>query len=65
MDEQPNGNNADDEAEVVESIPAPADVPIPESEDESEHEPEVVEPQAVETPVVQIRRRGRRPTKKD
>jgi hypothetical protein len=65
MDEQPNGNNADDEAEVVESVLSPADIPIPESEDESEHEPEVVEPQAVETPVVQIRRRGRRPTKKD
>jgi hypothetical protein len=63
MDEQPNGNNADDESEVVESVPAPADVPIPESEDETE--PNVLEPDAVETPVVQIRRRGRRSTKKD
>jgi hypothetical protein len=63
MDEQPNGNNADDESEALESIPAPADVPIPESEDEAE--PNVVEPDAVETPVVQVRRRGRRPTKKD
>jgi hypothetical protein len=63
MDEQPNGNNADDESEVVESIPAPADVPIPESEDETE--PNVLEPDTVETPVVQIRRRGRRSTKKD
>jgi len=63
MDEQPNGNNADDESEVVQSVPAPADVPIPESEDETE--PNAVEPDAVETPVVQVRRRGRRPTKKD
>ena len=63
MNEQPNGNNADDESEVVESIPAPADVPIPESEDETE--PNVLEPDTVETPVVQIRRRGRRSTKKD
>jgi len=63
INEQPNGNNADDESEVVDSIPAPADVPIPESEDETE--PNAVEPDAVETPVVQIRRRGRRSTKKD
>ena len=63
INEQPNGNNADDESEVVESIPAPADVPIPESEDETE--PNAIEPDTVETPVVQIRRRGRRPTKKD
>ena len=63
MDEQSNGINADDESEVVESIPAPADVPIPESEDETE--PNVLEPDTVETPVVQIRRRGRRSTKKD
>uniref|UniRef100_A0A6C0KBU9 Uncharacterized protein n=1 Tax=viral metagenome TaxID=1070528 RepID=A0A6C0KBU9_9ZZZZ len=63
INEQPNGNNADDESEVVDSIPAPADVPIPESEDETE--PNAVEPDAVETPVIQIRRRGRRSTKKD